>query len=956
MCINHLRRLLSTHSLPPLFLCVLWFFCDISAFPVTAATFYVPAEHGTIQEAIDASTHGDEIVVATGTYFERIHFDGKNIVLRSTDPTDLDVVSATVIDASASYDDESSVVTFSGSEGGNCVLAGFTIQKGDTFLGGGIRGNRTGARIEWNHITENEATTGAGIHECDGTIRNNRIHRNRAVSAYVQGFSFDGDGGALGSCDGAIYNNLIYDNRASGHGGAFYDCNAFIEFNTMYSNDASYGTGFYNCNASISNNIIWEYGSTSIYGSGTPVYCCIRNWSGGGRGNLSTDPRFVDVGSFDFRLRPDSPCIDAGGSSDIYPDSDIDNATRPYDATSLARGDGSDFDMGAYEFIGEAEPNPRPNRPVNVSPVDATDVIGYNPLLVSSPFSDPDPTDVHVRSEWQVCENDGFALSDLVSWNWSDEDEILQIEALLDPKQYLQADRTYWWRVRHLDTYEQWSEWSLATSFNTRPATEPLRVPQDYSTIQSAIDHGVDGGVIAVATGTYRENLDFREKGIALRSTDPLDATVVAQTVFKYSSWHKPAILFENIRYDSRATLSGLTIDGGGQGILCNGINVDIFNNVFIGGPIHTANDLFMNNRIEGGPGLVNAGNNIVIEGNTILSGGIEGSGWGTGRTVRNNLFSGIDGTAITKCHGPIQGNTITHCTGRAITSCNGLIEGNTIMWNQQGAIEGCDGTISGNLIAFNTAGNSPGIIECDGHIVQNIICNNWVDGNNGGAITSCDGLISNNLVYNNRAESSGSIGGCDGVIVNNTVVFNHADLWCGGILLCNGTILNNIVWGNTASEEAQFADSSVPSFSCIQDWTGGGEGNISLDPQFIDPANGDFHLLSTSPCIDAGAFLATVTEDYWGDLRGLDGVEEERGDGSNYDIGADEFLGKQLFHLGSDIDLSGWVDVLDLLIFLPDWHSSTGSNHRSDINNDSMVNPVDLRILMNDWYRGTRP
>ena len=53
----------------------------------SSATIYVPADYPTIQSAINASTDGDEIVVSPGTYVENIHFDGKNIILRSTDPT-----------------------------------------------------------------------------------------------------------------------------------------------------------------------------------------------------------------------------------------------------------------------------------------------------------------------------------------------------------------------------------------------------------------------------------------------------------------------------------------------------------------------------------------------------------------------------------------------------------------------------------------------------------------------------------------------------------------------------------------------------------------------------------------------------------------------------------------------------------------------------------------------------
>ena len=911
---------------------------------------FVPNAFPTIQAAIDGTSSGGRIVIRGGFYRENIQFGGKNIRLQSLDPTDPEIVEATILDG----DDNGAVVTFSGSENEDCVLAGFTIQNGNSPLGGGIRGNRTHATIEWNRITHNEATSGGGFDECDGTIRNNRVLENRVTSEYVGDWYLAGKGGAFSSCDGHIYNNLIYDNQGDHYGGAFYSCHGTIEFNTLCFNDAWYGSGFYDCTAHIANNIIWD----SLYGSRSPVYCLIRWWEAGGQGNLSTNPRFVNAGNSDFRLRPDSPCIDAGGGSYLYPDSDIVSATRPYDSTSLERGDGNDYDIGAYEYIGQAEPNPAPNRPVNVSPEDGTDVIGYNPLLVSSPFSDPDPTDFHVKSEWQVCENDGFAESDLVSYSWTDEEDLLQIEALLDPEDYLEPASTYWWRVRHLDGYARWSEWSLATSFNTRPATAPLLVPHDFSTIQSAIDHAVEGGVIVVATGTHHENLDFLEKGITLRSTDPLDATVVAQTVLVAKSSQKPGILFENIWYDSQATLSGFTISGGALGIDCNYCYADLLNNVILYGPVTNPGDRFKNNRIEGGKGIVEPGNQCVIEGNTILSGGINGRVYQP--AIVNNLISGIDGTAISACHGPIRGNTITLCTGRAITGCNGLIEGNTITYNGAGAIGECDGTIRKNIISHNTTPNSgahgAGVTYCDGLIECNLVFRNMTDAS-GGGISGCNGTIRNNFVFENHAaRGAAGLAKCSGSIYNNTIVNNISGDVGGGFTLCSGEIKNNIVWGNVATQGAQFYESSDPSFCCIEGWNGAGDFNIIDDPQFVDSDNGDFRLLQTSPCIDAGAYVPTVTEDYWGDQRGLDGVEEDRGDGSNYDTGADEFLGKQLFHLGSDINLNGWVDVFDLLIFLPDWHSITASNERSDINNDSEVNPADLRILMKDWRRGTGP
>jgi hypothetical protein len=57
----------------------------------------------------------------------------------------------------------------------------------------------------------------------------------------------------------------------------------------------------------------------------------------------------------------------------------------------------------------------------------------------------------------------------------------------------------------------------------------------------------------------------------------------------------------------------------------------------------------------------------------------------------------------------------------------------------------------------------------------------------------------------------------------------------------------------------------------------------LATNPQLADPGNGNFHLLSTSPAIDAGTSTVsgTVTEDY-------DGVARPQGGG--YDIGAFEY------------------------------------------------------------------
>jgi hypothetical protein len=108
-----------------------------------------------------------------------------------------------------------------------------------------------------------------------------------------------------------------------------------------------------------------------------------------------------------------------------------------------------------------------------------------------------------------------------------------------------------------------------------------------------------------------------------------------------------------------------------------------------------------------------------------------------------------------------------------------------------------------------------------------------------------------------------GGLGYCDGLILNNTIIENWSGAG-GGLSSCLGVILNCTVWGNRAYYDgaAQLFFSSQPTYSCIQDWSGG-EGNIAEDPKFVDPdgpdndpdtyEDSDYRLRADSPCIDAG-------------------------------------------------------------------------------------------------------
>ncbi|HUT26205.1 MAG TPA: DUF4214 domain-containing protein [Sumerlaeia bacterium] len=213
--------------------------------------------------------------------------------------------------------------------------------------------------------------------------------------------------------------------------------------------------------------------------------------------------------------------------------------------------------------------------------------------------------------------------------------------------------------------------------------------------------------------------------------------------------------------------------------------------------------------------------------------------------------------------------------------------------WNSGGN----NATIENNIIRGNIAGGGSMWSPSGGGYAYGY----------GGGLNGCSGVIQNNIITSNSAQSlshqgivrraadnkywGGAMFGCDGIIQNNSIWGNFAANGGGGLRQCDGTIKNNIIWGNGPDE--QVITSSTPIYCCIEDWGINrwevGEGNITLDPLLVDPANGDFHLLPNSPCIDAGTSLS-AQRDFEGDARPYDGASEHRGDGSDFDMGADEY------------------------------------------------------------------
>ncbi len=390
----------------------------------------------TLQEGIDGSSHGDTVLVAPGIYAGGIKFNGKDIIVTSTNPGDPAVVGSTAIDGGTWG------VQFDATEDESCTLSGFTVRSAvQGIVGEGRQGNSR-ATIECNIVTGNSATWhGAGIAYCDGVIRNNTIIGNYASNAgggiahchgliennvimgncvgpwrcpqtlrpangeyrielcpggglyncngiirgnlivgniawgqYYGLWEDQGWGGGLAKCNGVIENNIICDNHVQlGDGGGLWDCDGVIRNNVIVRNSAydSGGGGLSHCDGMIRNCVIW--GNTALaypqlYASSKPTYSCVHWWTGEGDGNTAQDPRFVDPDGpdnhpetyldNDYRLLPDSPCIDAGFNDPELPEFDIAGMHR-----IMFGGKSLTVDMGAYEFyINALTPGPEPHQ------------------------------------------------------------------------------------------------------------------------------------------------------------------------------------------------------------------------------------------------------------------------------------------------------------------------------------------------------------------------------------------------------------------------------------------------------------------------------------------------------------------------------------------------------------------------------------------------------------------
>ncbi|MFA7158473.1 MAG: hypothetical protein WC299_04150, partial [Kiritimatiellia bacterium] len=200
-------------------------------------------------------------------------------------------------------------------------------------------------------VVENNTSSGLSYHNGTHTISRTIIRGNRS-SASSGGFS-------MGAGTYYMYNCLVCNNTAAGIGGGIYKWSAtgplYIYNCTVVSNLSTVtGAGGVRSAAAnpIVNSIVYSnYFNASvdnIFGFGGTILtntCTSSTNAFPGPGNITNNPRFKDFAGQDFRLGPDSPCVNRGLNQGwMDGGQDVDKRSRKDVFSGVV-------DMGCYEYL-----------------------------------------------------------------------------------------------------------------------------------------------------------------------------------------------------------------------------------------------------------------------------------------------------------------------------------------------------------------------------------------------------------------------------------------------------------------------------------------------------------------------------------------------------------------------------------------------------------------------------
>ena len=291
----------------------------------------------------------------------------------------------------------------------------------------------------------------------------------------------------------------------------------------------------------------------------------------------------------------------------------------------------------------------------------------------------------------------------------------------------------------------------------------------------------------------------------------------------------------------------------------------------------------------------------------------------------------------------------------------------------------------------FNGGG---GAVSCSFgflNVVRSSFEHNSAIGNGGGiqlSVVTGGEIVLSEFIENQASSNGGGVLAfastlrMDGCLLagNNVVGFNGGGVYLG--LSSNANIFGSTIVGNQAgisgpnvfisgNSSLLMTDSIISgnidgpaevNYSCVLGgWAGVGSNNISLDPLFVDPdgldndastfGDNDYHLSSSSPCIDAGNNSLIPPDEFDLDQDGnmLESLPHDLDAGPRVRNASVDMGAYESDFCTADFSGDGQVNVTDLLSLLGAW-GMCQSPCAVDTNGDGQVNVTDLLVLLAGW------
>jgi len=255
----------------------------------------------------------------------------------------------------------------------------------------------------------------------------------------------------------------------------FYLDNYYYEEIALYSNGQP--------NYHSSHNLFWGYNDHLKYYDGSSTITTDLN---GTNSCIEHNPDFVSPNNNNFNLLWYSPAVDAGDPS-------------------ILDADGSISDMGALPFV---KNNPEVSSPYITG-------MQVNPNAVFLDIQITNDSDIDSLYIYRATNNNDTTFYNAVEYtgaNYTDNNVTTYVD--------------YWYLAKAKSNGGHFSYYSNRVFAN--PHDSILEVPQEFATIQLALDTAYPGDVVLVDDGTYQENLLWPQiDNVTMRSVNGKDLTII---------------------------------------------------------------------------------------------------------------------------------------------------------------------------------------------------------------------------------------------------------------------------------------------------------------------------------------------------------------------------------------------------------------------------------------------